>query len=115
MSAATFRAGRHFRLSRHRDPAPVRVYHIVQVESSLLHFSGTDELPKESTFCFRPALVNNGGSIRTIRFFHTCVNFYSRRCRTNASVGPVGPAGGREHGASEKLYSGNGQFYTDFG
>ena len=89
LSAATFRPGRHFRLSRHRDPAPVRVYHIVQVESSLLHFSGTDELPKESTFCFRPALVNNGGSIRTIRFFHTCVNFYSRRCHTNASVGPV--------------------------
>jgi hypothetical protein len=29
LSAATFRPGRHFRLSRHRDPAPVRVYHIV--------------------------------------------------------------------------------------
>ena len=113
--AVTFRLGRHFRLPRHRDPAPVRVYHIVQVESSLLHFSGTDELPKESTFCFRPALVNNGGSIRTIRFFHTCVNFYSRRCHTNASVEPIRPAGRREQGASKKLYSGNGQFYTDFG
>ena len=70
---------------------------------------------KKVTFCFRPALVNNCGSIRTIRFFHTCVNFYSRRCHTNATVGPVGPAGRREHGACEKLYSGNGQFYTDFG
>ena len=49
MWAVTFRLGRHFRLPRHRDPAPVRVYHIVQVKSSLLHFSGTDELPKEST------------------------------------------------------------------
>ena len=87
MSAATFRPGRHFRLLRHRDPAPVRVYHIVQVELSLLRFSGTDELPKEGTFYFRPALVNNGGSMRTIRFFaHVSIIFatLSHQCERRA-------------------------------
>ena len=49
LSAAAFRPGRHFRLSRHRDPAPVGVCHIVPVESSLLHCSGIDELPKEAS------------------------------------------------------------------
>ena len=75
LSAAAFRPGRHFRLSRHRDPA-VGVCHTVPVESSLLHCSGIDELSKEGTFCFRPALVNNSGSIRTIRFFRACVNYF---------------------------------------
>jgi hypothetical protein len=46
------------------------------VESSLLHCSGIDELSKEGTFCFRPALVNNSGSIRTIRFFRAGVNYF---------------------------------------
>jgi len=54
LSAATFRPGRHFRLSRRRDPARVGVSHIVQVESSLLHCSGIDELSNEGTFRFRP-------------------------------------------------------------
>jgi hypothetical protein len=38
----------------------VVVAHMVQVESSRLHCSGTNVLSKEGTFCFRPALVNNG-------------------------------------------------------
>jgi hypothetical protein len=76
LSAAAFRPGRLFRLSRHRDPAPVGVCHTVPVESSLLHCSGIDELSKEGTFCFRPALVNNSGSIRTIRFFRAGVNYF---------------------------------------
>ena len=76
LSAAAFRPGRLFRLSRHRDPAPVGVCHTVPVESSLLHCSGIDELSKEGTFCFRPALVNNSGSIRTIRFFRADVNYF---------------------------------------
>ncbi len=42
-----FRPGRHFRLLRHREPAPVGVSHTVQVESSLLHCSGIDELSNE--------------------------------------------------------------------
>ena len=54
LSAATFRPGRHFRLSRRRDPARVGVSHTVQVESSLLHCSGIDELSNEGTFRFRP-------------------------------------------------------------
>jgi len=53
-SAATFRPGRHFRLSRRRDPAGVGVSLTVQVESSLLHCSGIDELSNEGTFRFRP-------------------------------------------------------------
>ena len=85
LSAAAFWPGRRFRLSRHRDPAPAGVCHIVPVESSLLHCSGIDELPKEGTFCFQPALVNNGGSIRMICFFRACVNFFRYilrpRCR----------------------------------
>ena len=40
LSAAAFRPGRHFRVSRHRDPAPVGVRHTVPVESYLLHCSG---------------------------------------------------------------------------
>ena len=76
LSAAAFRPGRLFRLSRHRDPAPVGVCHTVPVESSLLHCSGIDELSKEGTFCFRPALVNNSGSTRTIRFFRAGVNSF---------------------------------------
>src|SRR2546423_14914953 len=51
--AAASRPGRLFRPSRHRDPAPVGVCHTVPVESSLLHCSGTDEVPKEGTFRFR--------------------------------------------------------------
>ncbi len=31
---------------------------------------------KKVAFCFRPALVNNCGSIRTIRFFRACVNYF---------------------------------------
>ena len=54
LSAAAFRLGRHFRLSRRRDPARVGVSHTVQVESSLLHCSGIDELSNEGTFRFRP-------------------------------------------------------------
>ena len=107
LSAATFRPGRHFRLSRHRDPAPVGVYQIVQVESSLLHYRGTDELPKEGTFCFRPALVNNGGSIRMIRFLCACVNFIRyilrRRSRPNARGRSGGPTERREHSTSQSV------------
>ena len=76
LSAAAFRPGRLFRLSRHRDPAPVGVCHTVPVELSLLHCSGIDELSKEGTFGFRPALVNNSGSTRTIRFFRAGVNSF---------------------------------------
>ena len=65
-----------FRLPHHRDPALIGVRYTVPVESSLLHFSGIDELSKEGTFCFRPALVNNSGSIRTIRFFRAGVNYF---------------------------------------
>jgi hypothetical protein len=36
-SAVAFRRGRHFRLLRHRDPAPVGVSYTVPVESSPLH------------------------------------------------------------------------------
>lgn len=54
LSASAFRSGRHFRLSRRRDPAGVGVSHTVQVESLLLHCSGLDELSNEGTFCFRP-------------------------------------------------------------
>ena len=75
----------------------VGVYQIVQVESSLLHYRGTDELPKEGTFCFRPALVHNGGSIRMIRFLRACVNFIRyilrRRSRPNARGRSGGPTG----------------------
>jgi len=60
---------------------------------------------KKVAFCFRPALVNNCGSIRTIRFFRACVNYF-RRCHTNANVGAVGPAGKREHGAGEEYAPG---------
>ncbi len=85
LSAAAFRPERHFRLSRHRDPAHAGVCCTVQVESSLLHCSGTDELPKEGTFCFRPTLVSNGGSVLMFRFFRACVNFFHYilrpRCR----------------------------------
>ena len=54
LSAAAFRPSRQFKLSRCRDPARVGVSHTVQVESSLLHCSGIDELSNEGTFRFRP-------------------------------------------------------------
>src|ERR1700730_15747625 len=63
LSAAAFRPGRHVRLSRHRDPAPVGVCHIVPVESSLLRCSRIDELSKEGTFRFRRA--RHGGAGQT--------------------------------------------------
>jgi hypothetical protein len=95
LSAAAFRPGRLFRLSRHRDPAPVGVCHTVPVESSLLHCSGIDELSKEGTFCFRPALVNNSGSIRTIRFFRAGVNYFRdvirRPLHSNTSITAASP------------------------
>jgi hypothetical protein len=76
LSAAMFQPGRHFRLPHHRDPALIGVRYTVPVESSLLHFSGIDELPKEGPFCFRPALVNDGGSRPTIRLFRASVNYF---------------------------------------
>jgi hypothetical protein len=89
LSAAAFRPSRHTWLSRHRDPAPVGVSYIVPVESSLLQCSGIDELPKEGTFRFPPALVNNGGSSLMLPFFRACVNFFRDilrpRCRPRAS------------------------------
>ena len=62
LSAAAFRPGRHFRLSRRRDPARVGVSHTVQVESSLLHCSGIDELSNEGTFRFRPTSWSYAGN-----------------------------------------------------
>jgi hypothetical protein len=38
--------------------------------------SGIDELSKEGTFCSRPALVNNAGSMRMIHLFRACVKFF---------------------------------------
>jgi hypothetical protein len=55
LSAAAVWPSRPFRLSRHRDPAPVGVCRGVRVESSPLHSSGTDEWSNEGTFRFRPA------------------------------------------------------------
>src|ERR1700730_13779235 len=85
-SAVAFRPGRHSWLSRHRDPAPVGVSCTVPVESSLLHCIGTDELSKEGTFRFRPALANNGGSILLFPLFSASVNFFRYilrpRCRS---------------------------------
>src|SRR5437016_11055812 len=69
-------------LSRHRDPAPVGVRHTVPVESYLLHCSGIDELSKEGTFCFRPALVNNDGSMRMIHSFRAYVKFFGTAAAT---------------------------------
>ena len=103
---AAFQLGRHFRLSHHRDPAPVGVYHTVQVESSLLHFRGTDELPKEGY------LLLPTGSCEQLRkhsndpLLPRMCQLFSRRCHTNASVGPDGPAGRREHGAGEEYAPG---------
>jgi hypothetical protein len=89
LSGVAFRPGQDCGLLRRRDPTHAGVCCTVQVESSRLHCSGTNVLSKEGTFCFRPALVNNGGSFHMIRFFRACVNFfrYNSRpiCRTIAS------------------------------
>ena len=57
------------RCRRWRFGPAVGVSYTVPAESSFLHCIGTDKLSKEGTFRFRPALVNNGGSIRMLRFF----------------------------------------------
>ncbi len=97
LSAVAFRPGRHSWLSRHRDPAPVGVSCTVPVESSLLHWIGTDELSKEGTFRFRPTLANNGRSIPIFRFFRACVNFFRYilrpRCRPKTSSTLTEPGG----------------------
>jgi hypothetical protein len=100
LGAVAFQPCQHLRLSRHRDPEPVGVGYTVQVESSLLHFRGIDELPKEGPFCLRPALVNNGGSFPKIRLFCSPVNnfrdVFQRRPPIDARMGSVDPAGRRE-------------------
>jgi hypothetical protein len=97
LSGVAFRPGQDCGLLRRRDPTHAGVCCTVQVESSRLHCSGTNVLSKEGTFCFRPALVNNGGSFHMIRFFRACVNFfrYNSRpiCRTIASSTLTGPGG----------------------
>ncbi len=97
-SAVAFRPDRYCKLSRHRDPAPVGVNCAVPVESSLLHCFAIDELPKEGTIRFRPALVNNGRSIRRICSFRASVNFfrYILRPRCRPERRPRRPAPARQ-------------------
>jgi hypothetical protein len=47
------------------------------VESSFLHALELNELSKEGTFRFRPALMINGGSIQMLRFFRALSIFFS--------------------------------------
>jgi hypothetical protein len=126
LSAAAFRPGRHFRLSSHRDPAPVGVRHTVQVESSLLHCSGIEELSNEGTFRFRPTSCEQRQKHSNDPLLQRMCQFFSRRCHTNAACGPlVRPVGvSGAHVRSIRLalikhktivFSGNGQFYTDSG
>jgi hypothetical protein len=86
LSAAVFRPSRHCRLLHRRDPAHAGVCCTFPVESSLLHCCGTDVLPKEGTFHFRPALVNNGGSFQMIRFLRKNVNFIRDFWRSRFAV-----------------------------
>jgi hypothetical protein len=62
---------------RARDPALVGVSYAVPVESSFLHALELNELSKEGTFRFRPALMINGGSIQMLRFFRALSIFFS--------------------------------------
>lgn len=77
LPATVFWPTRHCGLPLRRDPAHDGVCCTSPVESSLLHCSGTNELQKEGTFHFQPALVNIGGSITMLRYFRACVNFFS--------------------------------------
>jgi hypothetical protein len=76
LSAVAFRPGRHSWLARHRDPALVGVSYAVPVGSSFLHALELNELSKEGTFRFRPALMINGGSIQMLRFFRALSIFF---------------------------------------
>jgi hypothetical protein len=86
LSAAVFRPSRHYGLSHRRDPAHAGVCCTFPVESSLLHCCGTDVLPKEGTFHFRPALVSNCGSFQMIRFLRKNVNFIRDFWRSRFAV-----------------------------
>jgi hypothetical protein len=72
LSAVAFRPGRHSWLAR----ALVGVSYAVPVESSFLHALELNELSKEGTFRFRPALMINGGSIQMLRFFRALSIFF---------------------------------------
>ncbi len=99
LSAAAFRFDRHFCPSRHRDPEPVGVNQTVPVESSLLHCIGIDELAKEGTFRFRPALVITGGSILMFPYFRAGVNFFRYILRPFCRPGAL-PPGEAQHMAT---------------
>ena len=64
LSAAAFRPGPAFRLSRHRDPAPVGVLSLVPRWSHRFSIAVESmSYRKKAPSAFRPALVNNSGSI----------------------------------------------------